>query len=167
MLTAVGVPITFGLVTQRRAESQAENPSADGPVYEVASIKPAKSGGDDQMVTTMYTADGLIFTNIPLRKLIQMAYGVQSFQIAGGPKWLTSERYDIDAKMEESVAYAMRKLSPQENQRQSQTMLQALLADRFKLKLHHETKEGPVYALVIAKNGPKLKEAKPGNNDAN
>ena len=88
-------------------------------------------------------------------------------RLIGAPSWSDSESYDIDAKMEASVADALKKLPPPERQLARQRMLQALLADRFKLVLHTETKEFPVYSLSIAKNGPKLHEAKPDDTYAN
>ena len=69
--------------------------------------------------------------------------------------------------MDGSVADEVQKLSEDQRKLETQRMLQALLADRFQLKLHRETKELPVYALVIAKNGPKLQEAKPGDTYPN
>jgi uncharacterized protein (TIGR03435 family) len=72
--------------------------------------------------------------------------------IAGGPSWINSDRYDIDAKAESAPGQAV----------MSGPMMQALLEDRFKLKVHRETRETPVYALTADKSGPKLHEAQPG-----
>jgi uncharacterized protein (TIGR03435 family) len=76
--------------------------------------------------------------------LIVNAYGVQPFQVVGGPEWIHTEGYDIEAKPESSV-----------DRQQMWLMLQTLLADRFRLALHRETRELPVYALVAAKEGLK------------
>jgi uncharacterized protein (TIGR03435 family) len=86
-----------------------------------------------------------------LRSFIEYAYGVKPFQLLGGPAWIDSAHYDIDAKAEGNP-----------NSSQMRLMMQALLEDRFKLKLHHETKELPVYDLTVAKSGVKLPEPKPG-----
>jgi uncharacterized protein (TIGR03435 family) len=89
--------------------------------------------------------------------LIQQAYQVRDFQVAGGPDWLRSDRYDVIAKPENAA-------SPD----QVRVMLQALLKDRFQLKFHRETKELPTYALVVAKGWPKLqvsKEAPPAEGE--
>jgi uncharacterized protein (TIGR03435 family) len=84
---------------------------------------------------------------VTLKTLIAWAYQVQQFQVRGGPSWITSERFDLEAKTEDQKAdFASLRL-----------MLQSLLADRFRLKLHRATKESPVYSLVIAKGGPKIK----------
>jgi uncharacterized protein (TIGR03435 family) len=72
--------------------------------------------------------------------------------ISGGPDWIHSERYDIDATAEGAPGQAM----------MSGPMMQALLEDRFQVKIHHETREVPVYALTVAKGGPKLQAAQPG-----
>jgi uncharacterized protein (TIGR03435 family) len=84
--------------------------------------------------------------------LVALAYKVQNFEISGGPAWINSDGYDINAKAADSTV-GIDQLRP---------MLQTLLEDRFKLMVHRETKEVPVYALVAGKNGPKLPEAKEG-----
>jgi bla regulator protein BlaR1 len=85
-----------------------------------------------------------------------MAYNLQDFQISGGPSWIKSERYDIEAKAEGN---------PSRRQIEG-PMLQALLKDRFQLKLHRETKELPVFGLVAAKGGLRLKPTKLEGNCA-
>jgi len=99
--------------------------------------------------------------------LVTYAYGVQNFQISGAPGWLSSDKYDIDARMDSSVSDALKKLSQDESGLERQRMLQKLLTDRCKLVVHRETKHLPLYALVIAKNGPKLHEAKSGDTYPN
>jgi uncharacterized protein (TIGR03435 family) len=115
----------------------------------------------------MYSPDGLSATNCPLQLLIRSAYQLEDNQVSGAPAWLTSERYDIEAKMESSVVERIRRLSDDERRATRERMLQALLAERFKLAVHRETKELPEYALVIAKSGPKVQEAKPGETYPN
>jgi uncharacterized protein (TIGR03435 family) len=88
-----------------------------------------------------------------------MAYGVRDFQIQGGPNWLSSDRYDIIAKNASDDASA-RTLPRNERIKQSQQRLQGLLAERFQLKLHRETRDLQEYALLIGKNGAKLQEIK-------
>ena len=123
--------------------------------FEVASIKPNKSG--DPNVMLMFKPNGFSATNAPLHEVIRLAYQVPDFQMSGGPLWINSERYDIEAKVDSSAAEQLR----QPDQDQHRQMLQSLLQDRFKLKVHWETKELPIYALTVAKNGFKLHEAKP------
>ena len=165
-LLAVATPFVFGLLhaTQGRAESQDAN-SSHAYEYEVASIKSNKSGIN--MVRLMFSPDGLTATNGTLQMFIHAAYGVEDNQISGGPSWLNSDHYDIEAKMDSATADALHKLSEDQGRLERQQMLQALLADRFKLTIHRETRELPVYALVLAKNGPKIQEAKPGDTYPN
>jgi uncharacterized protein (TIGR03435 family) len=96
----------------------------------------------------------LTATNVPLRVLVRFAYGVQDFQIEGGPSWQMSSRFDISAKAPEGSAQAIL------------PMMKTLLTDRFKLKMHTETKEMPVYALVVARSDQKLgPDLKPSTSD--
>jgi uncharacterized protein (TIGR03435 family) len=89
----------------------------------------------------------LTITNLALKFIILKAFDVKYSQVSGGPGWLDTTGFNIVAKSEGNPS-----------QSQMLAMLRTLLADRFQLKVHRETKEGNVYALVVAKNGPKLKE---------
>ncbi len=158
---AVVVPIVFGLLHATPSRGASQDAAASTPGYEVASIKPNKS--DNNRSRLMFRPDGLSATGGTLQMLIKAAYEIEDSQISGAPSWLQSEKYDIEAKMDSAVADELRKLDPDQSKDAREHMLQALLADRFKLTIHRETKELPVFALVIAKNGPKLQEAKPGD----
>jgi uncharacterized protein (TIGR03435 family) len=157
-LAAVAGPIAFGLMnaSQSRAQSPAES-SAPRPSFDVASIKPNHGG------TGLFRINAepgrFVADNATLKFLVQFAYRVKESQISGAPGWIDSEHYDIEGKLDDSSADVQRKLSPDESGTQLRLMLQSLLADRFKLTLHHDTKELPIYALVVAKNGPKLQES--------
>ncbi len=105
--------------------------------------------------------------NMPLKSIICSAYDVPGLRCEGGPAWLQSDRYDIDAKPDSATAEQLLKLAPKERESVQQRMQQALLADRLKLKVHFETKEMTILALVIAKSGLKIHEAKPGDTYAN
>ena len=98
--------------------------------------------------------------NIALRDLIQFAYGLPDSQILGGPTWLDSIMFDIDAKSEPLVDAQLHALPTEQSRHQKQLMVQALLADSFQLKAHQETRQLPVYALVVTKDGPKFKPSK-------
>ncbi|MFZ0819124.1 MAG: TIGR03435 family protein [Candidatus Acidiferrales bacterium] len=186
---AAAAPIVFGLAnatpgraqaqaqtqtqtqTQVQTQSPAQAPGQTTPLdlskfeYEVASFKPDKS---DTGMTRMQSApDGFSATNMMLQNLVTSAFGIQNYQLEGAPSWLTSERFDIDAKMDPAVSEAFQKLSPEDRNLARQHMFQVLLADRCNLKFHRESKELPVYALVIGKNGSKLKEAKPDDTYPN
>jgi bla regulator protein BlaR1 len=166
-LAVVATPVSFGLLnaTQTRAESQNQDSYALAPVYEVTSVKPNKSSNPVRAIRA--TPDRLIVTNFTLFMLVRTAYGVQDFQISGGPTWFNADNYDIEAKMDSAIVDKMGKLSPGQRNIETLRMLQSLLVDRFKLSLHRETRELPVYALVIAKDGPKFHEARPGDTYPN
>jgi uncharacterized protein (TIGR03435 family) len=140
---------------------QAATEDVKVPGFDVVSIKPNKSGSG--MIRVMTKPDGYSATNISLKMLIAAAYGIKDYLISGEPSWAGSARYDIDAKVAGPDVDVLKKLSPE----QRRSMLQPLLADRFKLKVHTESKELPVYELVVAKGGSKLKEATLGDTYAN
>jgi bla regulator protein blaR1 len=144
---------------------------AQGLKFEVASIKPSAPGAPGLMLTPMPLSSGeMRVSNITVKNLIMSAYNVRDFQVSGGPGWVNSERYDIVAKPERSANSENfpddnRKLSDNQRERlQEQLRLrtQALLADRFHLEIHHESKEQPIYVLTADKNGPKLPETREG-----
>jgi uncharacterized protein (TIGR03435 family) len=152
-IAAVAGPIAFGLMSAPQ-----ETAKLDSPKFEVASIKPVKALDNHVDITT---APNGRFTarNVTVKMLITEAYQVKGFQITGEPKWVNSERYDIVAKADESATkngseYTDDQL--RQYQSKHRLRLQALLADRFQLKLHKNLKELPVYALILAKNGSRL-----------
>ncbi|HET8549924.1 MAG TPA: TIGR03435 family protein [Bryobacteraceae bacterium] len=115
--------------------------------FEVASIKP-NAASDNRVMMRVQPGGRFTATGVTLKQLIGQAYNVRDFQISGGPGWIGSERYDINAKAET----AAERIPPE----QLRPMLRALLEERFQLKVREESREMPVYALVVAKNGPKL-----------
>jgi len=124
--------------------------TAQSPVaFEVASVKPAAldSAGPTRAIQ-LFMPNSLRLTNITLKSLIQTAYGVQDYQISGTSGWMDSSAYDVEAKSATTVT-----------REQELSMLQALLAERFKLKVHRATQDGNVYALAVAKSGLKIKLA--------
>jgi bla regulator protein blaR1 len=155
-LAAVLGPVAFGLVKIPQASAQQQQ-SASAPrlSFEVATVKPNRASDNQRMVRISpgkFSAAGM-----PLKELIRFAYDLKSdAQLTGGPAWVNSDRFDIEAKEDEAHAQASNKLPPPEMAKQMRQMLQSLLADRFGLKVSHAAKELPVYALVIAKGGPKL-----------
>jgi uncharacterized protein (TIGR03435 family) len=131
------------------------------PVFEVVSVKQDKS--ESGMIRVMTKPDGYSATNISLKMLVQAAYGIREDLISGAPGWADSARYDIDAKVAGPDVDELKKLSNE----QRRSMLKPLLEERFKLKVHTETKQLPIYELVLAKGGSKLKEATPGDTYPN
>jgi uncharacterized protein (TIGR03435 family) len=172
---AVGaLPVVFGVANgpQSVSSSQSEVTVATTPRFEVASIKSYESdptGWHYGFSITDPPYDGTFYaTDVTVKKLVEMAYGVQySWLIQGAPSWLDSEKFDIQAKADSAVNDELRKLSRDAGGLVKHRMLQALLVDRFKLTLHRETRDLPAFALVIAKNGPKLQESKPGDTFPN
>jgi uncharacterized protein (TIGR03435 family) len=120
----------------------AQKPAA----FEVTSVKVNRSGALQSRGINI-AGSRIMGENLPLRTLIQQAYGVLDFQIDGGPKWMDSERFNIQASTGRSAAIRMSDLGP---------LLQELLADRFHLVAHREMKERQRYALLVDKDGPKL-----------
>jgi uncharacterized protein (TIGR03435 family) len=143
------------------ANAAAATPDVALPAFDVVSIKQNKSGSG--MVRIMTKSDGYSATNVSLKMLLQGAYGIREDLMSGLPSWTESTRYDIDAKVAGSDVDALKKLSPE----QRRSMLKPVLVDRFKLNVHTETKQLPVYELVVVKGGSKLKEATPGDTYAN
>jgi uncharacterized protein (TIGR03435 family) len=125
-------------------------PAAAPPTFEVASVKPVEPSPDGRVIRRMGGDPGMVdYKNFTLKTLLARAYGLRDYQITG-PDWLDTEGYDVLAKVPGGV--------PQD---QIPAMLQALLADRFQIRFHKETKTLPVYVLTVAKGGPKLKDTDP------
>jgi uncharacterized protein (TIGR03435 family) len=147
MFRATGAAV---LLCASIAPGQQPNPKL---TFEVASIKPA---APQAMVRFQGSVDGgpgtpapgrIRFTDMPLRVLIMRAYDVQSFQVSG-PSWMDNQRFDVIAKVPDGAT-----------KEDAQIMLQNLLADRFKLRLHKGSKEASIYALVVAKGGIKIEKS--------
>jgi uncharacterized protein (TIGR03435 family) len=125
--------------------------SAQTTAFEVASIKPNRSG---QGLSSIRSSTGrIVMENVPLKKVVLMAYGIpedKDYALVG-PDWLTTERFDIQATFPADT-------SPQ----QVRQMAQKLLADRFKLMLHRESRERPILALIVTRTGAKIHAVEDG-----
>jgi uncharacterized protein (TIGR03435 family) len=150
-IVVVTVPIIVGTVNATAVRAQS---TAAATRFEVASIKPTSQLGpnEDLGVVRVLPGGRLMAEKVLLRYFIQNAYDVKPFQISGGPAWINSAHYDIAAKAEGNP-----------NSGQMHLLMQTLLEDRFKLRVHHETRELPVYELTMAKRGAKLPEPKEGS----
>ena len=153
-VTAAMVGARAGLYAQSHTETM-------GPSFEVASVKPSNPNPTSPMgsIPRMLPPVGgrLTATNMPLRLLVRMAYGVQDFQIDGGPSWQMSQKFDITAKAEDGFTGGTLGMLP---------MLKTLLADRFTLRVHTETREMPIATLVMARSDGKLGgHLKPSTSD--
>jgi bla regulator protein blaR1 len=142
---AVATPVTIGMLNAplSRAQSQA----AARPEFDVASVKPFKPGSQPENRNITASHGALVLQQQTLRECIEWAYGLMEGSRLTGPAWLDSEQYDITAKASEAAG-----------EEQLRLMLQALLAERFKLTLHGKTEQLPVYSLIVAKDGPRLHE---------
>jgi uncharacterized protein (TIGR03435 family) len=141
-------------------------PAVNAPpaAFEITTVKLNKSGSGRS--GAYFNDDRFIATNVHLKNLIgYSAYGIPLPRILGGPKWLDTDRFDIEAKMETVAANRLKALSRDQRRGEMQAMYQQLLADRFKLAVHWETRDLPVYALVAAKKGPDLQETKTSPGD--
>ncbi|MEO6815494.1 MAG: TIGR03435 family protein, partial [Edaphobacter sp.] len=185
----IAVPMAFGIVRMIPLYGQILHASGPLPSFEVATIKPWKPTPRPPVLSS----DGkTVGSKMPLKVdpvsggergqptdrvdfigqtqlLIASAYNLppgHENQIVGAPDWVQQEsnRYEIQAKIEDSLYAATQKMTPAQQREQVDLMEQSLLADRFKLKVHFETREMPVYALVVAKGGPKLTPAKDGES---
>jgi bla regulator protein blaR1 len=161
----LGLPIVAGLV---RTPVVVAAFAPEGPVpllqiqdpprqsFEVASVKPNKSG---ETTSSLQRSPGgnFVVQNMTLRGLIFFAYGIQGFQLVGGPDWVATERFDITARAAADVPPTpIGQTSPEA------LMLRSLLEDRFRLSAHRETRDLPIYALVLARAdgrlGPRLRQ---------
>ena len=161
---AVLGPVVFGFVDAPRVRASLVLGSGANATFgfEVATIKPG-DGANGGRKSMMMSLGKFTTHNMPLREVIMFAYDAKSAsQMSGYPDWVSSAEWDIDAKEDETTTAALEKLPVDERVQQVRRMVQALLAERFQLKVSHRMNEIPVYALVIAKGGPKLKPSTTG-----
>lgn len=159
-LAMAGIALMAGMV--HAAQSQATTtvvrggvrPQAPAPgtalAFEVASVKPNTSG-DGRGMLGMQPGGRFTATNVALRMLIREAYQLQDFQLIGGPAWIASDRFDVVAKAKGDLPP-----TPMGTVGPGQLMIRTLLAERFKLKVRNETRELPIYELVLARSDGKL-----------
>jgi uncharacterized protein (TIGR03435 family) len=140
----------IGILRGPSALAQEQRPRVE---FEVAAIKPAKTSAQGSFFEIPPGGERFTATNAPLRVLIMMAYGLADWQLSGGPRWMNSEYFDIEAKPEHPVS-----------REQIFQMLRNLLSDRFQLKLHKETREVPVYILTAAGKAYGLRENRSGDS---
>lgn len=142
-IITVAVPIAIGFINA--PASQAQSPSTpDQPVSYVAFVRlnnaaDARSFSEYSPVAGRFTA-----TAVTVGTLLRIAYRIQPYQLVGAPAWISTKRYDIAAKADDNPAPSQ------------QVLLRALLKDRFGLVVHNETREMPVFALVVARRDGKL-----------
>jgi uncharacterized protein (TIGR03435 family) len=140
ILFGIGAIVALAITLPARAQSTG---------FDVASVKPSNPNPSSPLAAAPMVLPALgrlTANNVTLRMLVMAAYQKQPFEIVGGPKWQNTDKFDINASAENKSATTDQLLG----------MLQGLLADRFKLKAHTETRDLPIYALVLARGDGKL-----------
>lgn len=171
VLALVFAVAALGAFGQENVDPENPPPSAQaailpGASYTVATIRPSNPDETSQGVETR--ADGAFHAiSVDLKRVVCGAYGAMPFECEGGPAWFESDLFDVDAKPDAATQAQLSKLDPTQRHKVEQSMLQALLIDRLKLRVHWETKVMPAFALEVTEGGSKLKEARAGDAYAN
>ena len=131
--------------------SHAQTPAVNRPAFDVATIKPSDPAKNPGAGSGWSTSGSSLKIFGTLHTFIKQAYGIEDTQISGGPNWLDRDMFEINAKA-----------SSPDFPRVLWLMLQSLLAERFKLAVHTETRQLPVYSLTVAKGGSKLRRPDAG-----
>jgi uncharacterized protein (TIGR03435 family) len=154
----LAVAITFWMPSAVGQSVSASPASAKPPVFDVVSIKVDQSGSSEWGINT--NKNRYAATNVPLKILLQDAYGVKEDLISGVPGPIESARFTIEAKTVDADTDSLRKI----NNEQRRAMVRAFLVERFQLKAHTEIKTLPVYELIVLKDGPKFKQSAAGKD---
>jgi len=157
-LGVIAAPVALGVIRFIPLYGQLLHASGPLPSYEVAVIKPSQQPAQGRDVEGEQ-----VHLIVTAKLLVQLAYNVpmaNDSQVAGGPDWINTEVYDVLAKMDAATFAALQPMKRDQRRERIQLLDQSLLTDRFKLKTHFETRDIPVFALVVAHGGPKLKPAK-------
>jgi uncharacterized protein (TIGR03435 family) len=125
--------------------------------FEVATIKPHPAGGGN--ITIGGPPGKYQATNVSAKLLVEQAFSLPDEQVTGGPPWVESQSYDVNAKVTDDCWQHLSKLHKEDREKAMELMLQSLLKERFKLTISHHPKELMVYALVVARGGSKLRPA--------
>jgi uncharacterized protein (TIGR03435 family) len=165
LLSATIVVVSIAAST---AFGQAGTPPPPAPLnaatFDVASIRENVKSVDGRSHIYSHPENGQFMTiNVSLRGLLQFAFDMPGVQIVNTPDWLGNRSFDVDAKADKPVDDWIHTLDSVHAREAKNQMVQALLADRFGLKTHRETRDLPAYVLVVAKGGPKLHEANGGS----
>jgi uncharacterized protein (TIGR03435 family) len=128
------------------------------PQFEVISVK-ANAHSGFSPTTLQMAGSRFSTTGMPLRPLIMQFYGLRDFQILGGPAWINTDQWDIEAVADDGVNLQTVNFENPDKPTPASLMVQSLIENRFQFRFHRETKELPVYELTVAKNGPKIKSS--------
>jgi uncharacterized protein (TIGR03435 family) len=164
-LIAICIAICFAFAVGTVTRAREQQPDSSGQTaFEVASIRPHVSNpvADSSMNSGCGDDPGRCSPrNVTAKGLIATAFDRHWDEISGGPPWIDTEKFDIDATIPDSAAAQLRALRPRERRAQERRMLQSLLAARFKLAVSHSTKELPLYTLLVSKPNRNLQEVPP------
>ena len=137
------------------------------PSFDIVSIHPMKNDDSTPTHITNPSRHATISAvNVNVKALLEVAYDIPDLRMLGGPAWLKTAKFSLEAKSDTDVEERLANLSPGEARQVKRRMLAALLADRFRIVVHTETREMPVYALVNAKGGARLDAPRPGADTA-
>ena len=171
-ILALAIPIAFGLLHPTLTHAHSPNSGATTSSFESVYLQPNTTGEPmagfivhgRPMQAVQFKVDRFMATNFSLGRLITLVYRVQDDQIVGGPDWLNTDKYDVEAKLNSAEVDRRQGLSNDQQVEEMRAMVQMLLENRFKLAVHHETRRVPVYALVLVQSShQQLASAKPGD----
>ena len=162
---ALVFPIVYGLLNP--VPGRAQSAIGAAPRYTTVSIKPHPQENTQfprsKMMVSLMNAD-FTASNVSVQTLIQIAYHVPNTQVFGGPDWLDSAKFDINAEVDKAAADELNRLGDDQRGAVAGPMLQGLLADRFKLQVHQEARDLPVYELTVSEDGSKLQKTADGKH---
>ena len=141
-MLAIGLLAALSLVAQSQG-----HPIGSSPTFEVASVRPSRSS-DGISFFQILPSGRVAVSNSNVKAIIEFAYDIRDDQLSGGPGWISSDSYDIEA--------AIADFHPDPGEHQIRQMFQNLLKDRFGLQISHRSKTLPVYELEVGRNGPKI-----------
>ncbi len=154
-LSAILIVGTFAAPTTIAFGQSAAVPSM--PTFDVAAVRPMTYADNAPThISNSPRNSEFKAVNVTVRDLLEVAFQIPDTQMAGGPAWAASEKFDLEAKSDAAFNQQLAALSIDQGKAVKRQMLRALLADRFKLAAHAETREMSIYAIVIAKGGPRL-----------
>ena len=164
LVLSVAPCLPLAMVAAQTAPPAGQPPQGAEPAklwsYDAVSVKPNKSGTDGLL--TMRPGDMYSGRNMRIINMVSQAYDIKQDLIFGMPDWTDGAHYDVEAKMSPEDAKAFNKLSREEKIATGKVLLRGILEERFHLKAHIETKQLPVYDLVMAKSGVKMGTATDG-----
>ncbi|WP_158820381.1 M56 family metallopeptidase [Granulicella sp. S156] len=158
VFTVIVVPMAFGVVRMIPLYGQILHVSGPKPSFAVSSVRP--SGPDEEWPVQTVRPDGFEAKKETVKEVMIYAYGLDfARELSGGPKWIGTDQYDIQGKLDDAQVAAMSKLSPDDRDEQMRLRVQSLLAERFGLVVSFQSQSLPVYELVVAKGGLKCQKS--------